>query len=159
MEPIPSMVHPTSHRLRLGLLLAVLPLVVACSSSSSATTPTRAPTAGATATAAPAQAGAVASSVNMTDALKFDPATLTVPKGTTVTWHNTSSVQHTVTDDPSKAANKADAVVPSGAEPWDSGTIDPGQTFQHTFDTPGTYKYFCIPHEAAGMVGTITVTG
>jgi plastocyanin len=95
----------------------------------------------------------------MTDALRFDPATLTVPKGTTVTWRNSSATMHTATDDPGKAANSADAALPSGAQPWDSGNIDPGQTFQHTFDAPGTYKYFCTPHEAAGMVATIIVTG
>ncbi len=63
----------------------------------------------------------------------------------------------TVTDDPSKAANSADALLPSGAQPWDSGTIDPARTYTHTFDVPGTYKYFCQPHEAAGMAGTIVV--
>jgi plastocyanin len=95
----------------------------------------------------------------MTDSLKFEPASLTVPKGTTVTWRNASSVEHTVTDDPGKAANQADAGLPTGAEAWDSGMIAPGQTFQHTFEAPGTYHYFCIPHEATGMVGTVTVTG
>jgi plastocyanin len=95
----------------------------------------------------------------MTDQLKFDPATLTVPRGTTVTWRNASQVVHTVTDDPNKAANKADAEVPSGAQTWDSGDVNPGQTFTHTFDTPGTYKYFCQPHETAGMVATIIVNG
>jgi plastocyanin len=93
----------------------------------------------------------------MTDALKFDPASLTVPRGATVTWRNTSQVAHTVTDDPAKAANPADALLPSGAQAWDSGTINPGGTYSHTFDVPGTYKYFCQPHEAAGMVGTVTV--
>src|SRR5205823_212749 len=96
--------------------------------------------------------------VQMTDALKFDPGSVTVSKGTTVTWRNTSQTAHTVTDDPSKAANPADAQLPSGAQAWDSGNVDPGQTFSHTFDTPGTYKYFCTPHETAGMLGTIIVT-
>jgi plastocyanin len=30
---------------------------------------------------------------------------------------------------------------------------------RHTFDVPGTYQYFCIPHEMAGMTGTVVVTG
>jgi plastocyanin len=94
----------------------------------------------------------------MSDALRFEPATLTVARGTTVTWTNASQTAHTVTDDASKAANSADAQLPSGAQAWDSGTIDPGKTFTHTFDTPGTYKYFCQPHEAAGMIATIVVT-
>jgi plastocyanin len=103
-----------------------------------------------------AQAG---SNVEMTNALQFQPAQLTVPRGTTVTWVNSSSVQHTVTDDPSKAVNPADAQLPSGVQPWDSGNVDAGKTYQHTFDVPGTYKYFCMPHESAGMIGTIVVTG
>jgi hypothetical protein len=65
-----------------------------------------------------------------------------------VTWTNTGSVQHTVTDDPSKAVNAADAAPPSGAPAWDSGPVNGDQTFSHTFTTPGTYKYFCIPHES-----------
>ena len=104
-------------------------------------------------------AGAQSVNVNMTDANLFQPATLTVPRGTTVTWTNTGQVGHTVTDDPSKAANPSDSVLPSGAQAWDSGTVNGGGTFSHTFDTPGQYVYFCIPHEALGMIGRITVTG
>ncbi len=89
----------------------------------------------------------------MTDALKFDPASVTVPRGTMVTWRNTSQTAHTVTDDPAKAANPADAQLPSGAQAWDSGNVDPGQTFSHTFDTPGTYKYFCTPQRDGGHAG------
>jgi plastocyanin len=96
--------------------------------------------------------------VNMTDANRFEPAELTVPKGSTVTWRNTGQVVHTVTDDPSKAVNKSDALLASGAQPWDSGTIPGGASFSHTFDVPGQYTYFCLPHESLGMVGHITVT-
>jgi len=94
----------------------------------------------------------------MTDANQFQPVTLTVAAGTTVTWTNTGAVQHTVTDDPSKASKATDASVPAGAQPWDSGSVNGAQTFRHTFTTPGTYKYFCIPQESLGMVATITVT-
>ncbi len=31
------------------------------------------------------------------------------------------------------------------------------QRFSRTFDEPGTYRYICIPHEGAGMVGTVVV--
>jgi plastocyanin len=104
-------------------------------------------------------AGGQGSTVNMSDSLKYDPETLTIPKGATVTWKNTSAVTHTATDDPSKAQNMANAVLPTGAKPWDSGDIDPGKSWSYTFDTPGQYTYFCIPHEASGMVGHITVSG
>ena len=95
--------------------------------------------------------------VNMSDSLKFDPTDLTISKGETVTWQNTGATVHTATGDPSKASTPADVSVPSGAKVWDSGDVQPGGSFSHTFDTAGTYKYVCVPHESAGMVGTITV--
>ncbi len=153
-----------------GLSLVVALLAAACASSGTTTTgaaPTTRPAAPATsapsggkaasATSAPSGAAAGGATVTMTDQLKFEPATLTISKGTKVTWRNTGQVAHTVTDDPSKAADKSHAALPSGAQPWDSGMINAGQEYSRTFDVPGTYKYFCIPHEAAGMVGTIIV--
>jgi len=156
-----------------GLTFAFIPFIAACTSTASRepAPPTPAPATLAVPSPSPAASAAspVASPVaaladasqgmvNLTDAMKFDPATLTVTKGTTVTWRNSSQMVHTVTDDPAKASNKADAALPSGAEAWDSGDLNPGQTFSHTFDVPGTYKYFCIPHETLGMTATIIVT-
>jgi plastocyanin len=42
---------------------------------------------------------------------------------------------------------------------WDEGTgaVQSGQSYVHTFETAGTHGYFCVPHEAAGMVGTVVV--
>jgi plastocyanin len=94
----------------------------------------------------------------MNDANHFVPSSLTVPRGATVTWKNTGQVPHTVTADPTKAVKPADVSLPGGVQPWGSVDIDGGQTFSHTFDVPGTYRYICIPHEALGMLGTITVT-
>jgi hypothetical protein len=34
-----------------------------------------------------------------------------------------------------------------------------GGTFSFTFEEPGTFDYFCIPHEQLGMIGSVTVTG
>ncbi len=56
---------------------------------------------------------------------------LTVPVGTTVEWVNNDDQAHTVTD-------------VEGL--FDSGTMGQGDRFSFTFDTPGTYEYFCIPH-------------
>lgn len=61
----------------------------------------------------------------------FSPATITIPAGTTVTWTNQDTVAHTATSD-------------TGA--WDSGTLATGQSYSHTFDTPGTYPYHCTIH-------------
>ena len=107
---------------------------------------------------APAVTSQPSPGVTMTDANVFQPATLSISTGTTVTWTNTSAVQHTVTADASKAINAADVSLPAGVAAWDSGPLNPAQTYSHTFTTPGTYKYVCIPHESIGMVATIVVS-
>jgi plastocyanin len=135
-----------------GLALAGAGALVACGGGGSS--------GGAPAGGAATSGGGTASNsatVKMTDANKFDPDTVTITKGGTVTWQNTSTTQHSVTCDPSKAANKADAQLPSGAQPFDSGLLNASATFQQTFNTSGTYKYFCIPHESLGMLGTVIV--
>jgi plastocyanin len=44
------------------------------------------------------------------------------------------------------------------AAPWDSGfLVHPGDHFDVVLTVPGVYDYFCMPHEAAGMVGRIVV--
>jgi plastocyanin len=35
--------------------------------------------------------------------------------------------------------------------------LQPGDSYSHTFTTPGEYRYICIPHVLSGMRGTITV--
>lgn len=72
----------------------------------------------------------------------FDPATITVPKGSTVIWTNKSDAPHTVTSD----TNAFTA----------SGTVSASQTFQMVFTTAGTYTYHCSIHPY--MKATITVT-
>ncbi len=76
----------------------------------------------------------------------FTPANITVEPGTTVTWVQSGDNPHTTTS--------YDGL-------WDSGLLPGGsrQTFSFTFEEPGTYDYFCIPHEDLGMVGSVTVTG
>ena len=114
------------------------------------------------AAAAPAAASPAASqagtTVTMDDSFAYKPASITVARGTAVTWKSTGGTVHTVTDDPSKAANKSDAVLPSGAPSWDSGDIPGGGSYTVTFNTAGNYCYFCVPQETLGMVGKVTVT-
>ena len=76
----------------------------------------------------------------------FSPANITVEPGTTVTWVQSGNNPHTTTS--------YDGL-------WDSGMIEGGSggTFSFTFEEPGTYDYFCIPHEDLGMVGRVTVSG
>ncbi len=95
--------------------------------------------------------------VGMTNMLKYTPDTVRVQVGETVRWENSSLIMHTVTADPSEATVDGSVQLPDGAEPFDSGNLDPDQTFEYTFQTPGTYQYFCIPHEGAKMYGWVIV--
>jgi plastocyanin len=74
------------------------------------------------------------------DRRRFSPATITVAPGTTVTWVNHEDATHTVTADDKS---------------FDSGKLDTGKTFSHTFDTAGTYPYHCEIHY--GMTGQVVV--
>lgn len=80
----------------------------------------------------------------------YTPATITVPVGTTVTWRNEDAVFHTVTS----GASNGTTATPDGT--FDSGEIQPGETFSYTFDTPNTFDYHCTPHP--WMVGQVVVT-
>lgn len=143
--------HPLTRRelLVAGVASAGALVLAACGASSSPS-----PSAGGSGGAG----GGATTTVKMTDELKFDPATVSIKVGDTIHWDNVASVSHTSTDDPSKAATASDAVLPSGAQTWDSGLLNPGQTFDHQFTVAGDYDYFCIPHEGAGMKGHITVS-
>ena len=88
----------------------------------------------------------------------YDPETLTVRVGTTVQWNNDGQQVHDATDRPEAAMRASDVAYPSGAKPFDSGPMQPGQTYSYTFTVSGTYKYICTPHEFGGMTGEVIVT-
>lgn len=71
---------------------------------------------------------------------KFDPATVTVKVGTTITWTNQDTATHTV---------KAD----DGG--WSSDSLKQGDTFSQTFTQTGTFTYTCGIHSS--MAGTVIV--
>lgn len=95
----------------------------------------------------------------------FEPETIEVSVGTEVVWRNTNSRAHTVTAYESALPEGADFFATGGFESEDaareawrddgSGNIYGGETFSYTVEVPGTYDYFCIPHESGGMVGRI----
>lgn len=70
----------------------------------------------------------------------FDPPSLTITVGDTVTWTNLDAAVHTATST-------------TGA--FDSGDLDQNESWSFTFTTPGTYDYLCTPHPF--MTGTIVV--
>jgi plastocyanin len=89
-------------------------------------------------------AGAAEVEVGVAD-FAFTPATRTIAVGDTVIWRFNSG-SHTTTAERGQA------------ERWNSGprTTPAGQTFRHTFNRPGRFQYFCIPH-AGFMRGVVTV--
>lgn len=97
---------------------------------------------------------------------EFLPQRYEIELGETVVWGNNGSRGHTVTAYdtlPDGASFFASGGFESQAEAeteWantGAGNIPPGETFMHTFDVAGEHPYYCIPHEDAGMVGTIVV--
>ena len=72
--------------------------------------------------------------------MAFTPNNLQIKAGTTVTWVNNDTVQHTVTSD---------------TKVFDSGPIDPGSNFTYTFTQAGSFTYHCDIHKS--MTATITV--
>jgi plastocyanin len=106
----------------------------------------------------------VSGDVLMENDQTFAPDELTVTAGDTVVFANASKETHTVTAYSETLPEGADYFASGGATSEDDargslseGLIDAGETFEVTFDEPGTYTYFCIPHESSGMKGTITV--
>lgn len=73
----------------------------------------------------------------------FDPGSLTVKAGTTVTWTNQDSVPHIVASDTGSPV------------PFTSGSLPNGAPYSFTFKQAGTYTYHCSIHPS--MKGTIVV--
>ncbi len=72
----------------------------------------------------------------------FDPSTITVKKGTKVTWLNNDSVSHTITSDSGSLLK--------------SSILAPGQSFSFTFTNIGTVNYHCSIHTT--MKASVVVT-
>lgn len=115
---------------QLSLLLVLALAVTACNGNGGAVDDTE-----------PMEAGAQVRAVDTA----FEPAEITIPAGTTVFWTNEGNLSHTVT------ADDLD---------FDSGTLEPGDTFRFTFVTAGEYPYYCEFHGGRGgqgMAGTVIV--
>ena len=78
----------------------------------------------------------------------FSPDSLTIRPGDTVQWTWSASGHSSTSGSPG---------APSGF--WDSGVLNQGATFSHTFNAAGSFPYYCTPHGACcGMIGTVTVS-
>lgn len=98
------------------------------------------PPASASATTADSPASQGGTAVSITN-FKFNPTTLTVPVGATVTWTNQDEEPHSV-------AGKDGS--------FHSPGMDTHGTYSFTFTTPGSYDYICSIHPF--MTGTVVVT-
>lgn len=100
----------------------------------------------------------------MTEGNRFDPSTVTVRVGETLRFDNDSSQAHTVTAYEDSLPEGIDYFASGGSDDEAGarrrvaqGLIRPGESFEVTFSAPGRVRYFCIPHEAVGMVGEIVI--
>ncbi len=87
----------------------------------------------------------------------FDPIGLFVDPGETITFVMKSG-NHSATAYHRRYDLAEETRIPKKADPFDSGVIiEQGKTFKHTFDTKGTYDYYCIPHKTMGMIARLVV--
>ena len=87
----------------------------------------------------------------------FDPIGLFVESGETVTFEIKRG-RHSATAYKQRTSSASVTRIPDGAEAFNSEILsEQGATYEHTFETTGTYDYFCIPHKSLGMVGRIVV--
>ena len=77
----------------------------------------------------------------------FTPSSVSIKKGDKVTWKNNDSAAHTVT-----SGTPADG--PSGT--FDSSLLMGGKSFDNTFDSSGSFDYFCMVHP--WMTGNVQVS-
>lgn len=120
----------------------------------------------AVATLALASCGGGDHTVGLKSNFRYEPGTLEVNVGETVTFVNDSDASHTVTAYQDK--------IPEGGSFFSSGSYSSeqearnnptdgmlmnGESFDVSFEKPGTYYFFCVPHEKMGMKGKIVVEG
>ncbi len=91
----------------------------------------------------PADAEPVATDqVNLPPSYKFEPAAITVPDGTTVTWTNNDNFTHNV------------RLLDDGG---DVLALPPGESVSFTFTGAGEHRYDCSFHPT-DMTGVVVVT-
>jgi plastocyanin len=124
-----------------ALVITGVVLVVSCGTASPSATPTATQAAQVKPTEPGATPGPDFKPVAVAiENFAFSPAAISVSIGTTVTWTNKDTVQHTVT---------------SLTSVFDSGLFGKDKSFSFTFNQVGTYEYYCLPHPY--MTGKVIV--
>jgi plastocyanin len=128
--------------MRVALRLAIPTLIAGVTLVACASTAGSGPTTAPATSAAPAAGGKTAAL--QIKGFAFSPGTLTVDKGTAVTITNNDSTTHTFTSGANRTKDgKFDQQISGGTD----GSV--------TFDTAGTFEYFCQIHSS--MKGTVVV--
>jgi LPXTG-motif cell wall-anchored protein len=107
--------------------------------------PTDAPSGGASAGSSPKARKAASASVSIGDNF-YSPASVSVAVGDTVTWRNNGQAQHSATADDGS---------------FDTGVFGPGASRSATFDSAGTFSYYCTVHGQvqSGTVRVLAASG
>lgn len=84
-------------------------------------------------------------------------ASVTIQVGETVRWTHSGSVQHTVTSGEGAGGNAGDGLPDGAGQGLDSGTLSSGDTFEFTFNTAGTWTYYCEVHPGIMFEATVVV--
>jgi plastocyanin len=115
-------------KIRILASVAILSVIIMVSNSCNKSTAYNTPTGG---TGGTGGAGGPGANEVFIEGMAFNPATITVTAGTTITWTNKDAVAHTVTSKPAL---------------FNSGSIATNGTYSYTFATAGTFSYYCAIH-------------
>jgi LPXTG-motif cell wall-anchored protein len=107
--------------------------------------PADGPSAGASPAVTPKARKAASASVSIGDNF-YSPASVSVAVGDTVTWRNNGQAQHSATADDGS---------------FDTGVFGPGASRSATFDSAGTFSYYCTVHGQvqSGTVRVLAASG
>ena len=126
--------YKSSILLGIGLMLAIMAISDSCSKSSTDYMTGTGVTGGSKGSDGPG-----VNEVWIQD-MAFNPATITVAAGTTITWTNKDAITHHLISSPSL---------------FDGGDMGSGATFSYKFSDTGTFFYYCTIHPS--MTGTVIV--
>lgn len=87
--------------------------------------------------------------------LVFEPSSFSIPAGETIVFKNNAGFPHNVVFDEDEVPSGVDVAKISMSE--EDLLNAPGETYSVSLPEKGTYKFYCSPHQGAGMVGTVTV--
>jgi plastocyanin len=133
----------TSLRSRSTLTAAALALLLSAACGGSSTPATK---------AAAKPSGTVVS----TALLAFDPKTVNVKQGQTVTWVGGDNITHVLVEGDYKVGNDGLRTEQTDDKAFNLSLTKKGQQVSHTYDKAGTFTYYCTIHH--GMNGTVVVS-